>query len=639
MGTYFKSTTSTFRFLNKDDAQPVEEFQPDLIFREIVESDSDQERTHVELYSLGSFVQPSWLKTDDLELLENYTPKFAFDLGEFVRSCVSEHWRFNNSDVADPFYTNMDFLIALAFIQSKLDPEAEEGQASERKGIFGLTEAEWEAFRATDFGKDYQREDHKNPYAQIACAAYQMHAEAKALSKLWQEDATVGTDDNPYVPRFGELLRCRLFGVDNTFAMQKELKAGNHGKPLDDFLAEQGMDSASIAALLDDRKEFMRTGQGAASPAESLHGFKNKVETKLDNSFKEALKLIKEHSPDTVTDNTGSASWMPIAEGELGTSESDADGQARITEYFGATGTNGTHTTPWCGAFAAWCLDQAGGKARESYQKIKPTSAASASWLKWGRPINLKVQPPIGAVVVMSPNSDTDEVSHVGFFREYVPGTSKAKVKILGGNQSNMVTHIDFSSSDIVSIHWIDPKFDSVDLGSETDPKFKDILDLIAREESGGNYNAHFGEADSQDPDFVNMAIANVRVWQDDFVRGGSRSSAVGRYQIIRKTMDGLIASMKLDKDQPFDANMQDRMAMKLMLGRGLKSFLTGAMSTTSFGNNLAKEWASFPVLSNIKGAHRQVARGTSFYSGDNLNHAHVDPAEVEAALAKLLQG
>jgi len=74
------------------------------------------------------------------------------------------------------------------------------------------------------------------------------------------------------------------------------------------------------------------------------------------------------------------------------------------------------------------------------------------------------------------------------------------------------------------------------------------------------------------------------------------------------------------------------------MLGRGLKSFLTGAMSTTSFGNNLAKEWASFPVLSNIKGAHRQVARGTSFYSGDNLNHAHVDPAEVEAALAKLLQ-
>lgn len=637
MGTYFKTIKRTRRFKNANDDNHVERYGPNLIFREIVDAEEHDSRVNVELFSGGTFVQPSWLAREDLELLENYSPQYAFSVGEFVRSCVSTHWQFNNDDSVAPFFANMDYLIALAIIQSDLKQNAVEGPNGARKGIFGIAQDEWNNFRKSDFGKFYEADDLMNPYAQIDCAAYQMHSDAKALSNHWKNNQGVGSEDDPYIPRFGELLRCRLFGVENTFAMQKELKAGNHGTTLDSFLATQLMPSNEIKQLLDERSEFMRTGKASDAPAESLQGFRNKVETKLDNNFKAALKLINEHSPLTVVDNSGSAPWMPIAEGQIDIKESDPNDHAQIAAYFTATGLNGTAATPWCAAFVAWCLDQAGGAAKESYQSIKFAAAASASWLNWGRPINLKHQPPVGAIVVMSPSSDTDEASHVGFFREYVPGTAKAKVKLLGGNQSNMVTHTDFESKDIISIRWLDQKFSSVDLGSATDPAFSDILNLIASKESGGNYNAFFGNGANQDnPRFTQMSITDVLGWQDQFVQSGSRSSAVGKYQIIRKTMRGLIKSMQLDTSNLFDENMQDKMAMKLMLGRGLKSFLSGGMSVTGFGNNLAKEWASFPVLSNIQGAHRSVTRGSSFYSGDNLNHAHVDPADVEAALQKL---
>ncbi|MFK3776570.1 hypothetical protein [Agrobacterium sp. NPDC089420] len=51
------------------------------------------------------------------------------------------------------------------------------------------------------------------------------------------------------------------------------------------------------------------------------------------------------------------------------------------------------------------------------------------------------------------------------------------------------------------------------------------------------------------------------------------------------------------------------------------------------FGLNLAREWASFPVLSATKGEHRDVARGQSYYAGDRLNKSLVKPEQVEQRL------
>lgn len=63
---------------------------------------------------------------------------------------------------------------------------------------------------------------------------------------------------------------------------------------------------------------------------------------------------------------------------------------------------------------------------------------------------------------------------------------------------------------------------------------------------------------------------------------------------------------------------------------------MAGKISRTEFGKRLAMEWASFPVLTVCKGAHRQLNRGQSYYAGDGLNKALVAPEKIEALLDKV---
>ncbi|MDX0500742.1 hypothetical protein GOC68_32110 [Sinorhizobium medicae] len=60
----------------------------------------------------------------------------------------------------------------------------------------------------------------------------------------------------------------------------------------------------------------------------------------------------------------------------------------------------------------------------------------------------------------------------------------------------------------------------------------------------------------------------------------GGGSSAIGRYQIVRRTLKGLRAQLYLSGDQFFDVAMQDRLAMTLARQRGAT-------------RDLGKEWAS----------------------------------------------
>lgn len=157
-------------------------------------------------------------------------------------------------------------------------------------------------------------------------------------------------------------------------------------------------------------------------------------------------------------------------------------------------------------------------------------------------------------------------------------------------------------------------------------PKHTPLLDLIGRVEAAGNYNAYYGNARSTDVNLTGMAISEVLTWQDQFVRNGSRSSAVGKYQIIRKTLRSLVKDMKLTGNEVFNEEMQDAMAIELLNRRGYSKFLSGTKSRFSFANNLAKEWASFPV-------HGGVKHGSSYYAGDGLNKALVSPEKVNEVL------
>lgn len=114
------------------------------------------------------------------------------------------------------------------------------------------------------------------------------------------------------------------------------------------------------------------------------------------------------------------------------------------------------------------------------------------------------------------------------------------------------------------------------------------------------------------------------------------RGSAAGKYQIIRKTLMGLVERTKLPGSTKFSPDVQDRLGYELLTLRGWQAFTSGQVTPSAFALELAKEWASMPVLSTVKGAHRTVTRGESYYAGDGVNKSQKDAEELEAILKKV---
>lgn len=132
--------------------------------------------------------------------------------------------------------------------------------------------------------------------------------------------------------------------------------------------------------------------------------------------------------------------WMTIAMAEVGVKE-DLDpnrSAARVLEYLHTTTLNakdaGTDATPWCAAFANWCVEHAGHAGTRS--------AAAKSWLGWGRPIQ---RPRRGCITVLS----RGEGGHVGFYvgRGLLSFGGEPSLDLLGGNQNNQVCVASFDAA------------------------------------------------------------------------------------------------------------------------------------------------------------------------------------------------
>lgn len=155
---------------------------------------------------------------------------------------------------------------------------------------------------------------------------------------------------------------------------------------------------------------------------------------------------------------------------------------------------------------------------------------------------------------------------------------------------------------------------------------YQDLLHLIGRAESNDNYNAYFGNAGNSAVEFTDMTIAEVLVWQHEYVREGSPSSAVGRYQIITTTLEELVRVLDVSHEQKFDTAMQDQMAIALLERRGAVEYVNRELSRQEFAANLAKEWAALP---RAVGNHPEA----SYYAGDGLNKSRVEVFEVLQAI------
>ena len=155
---------------------------------------------------------------------------------------------------------------------------------------------------------------------------------------------------------------------------------------------------------------------------------------------------------------------------------------------------------------------------------------------------------------------------------------------------------------------------------------YKPLLGLIGKVESNDNYNAHFGNSQNNQVRFTDMSIAEVLDWQKQFVAQGSPSSAVGRYQIINGTLEGLVDQLGIKKDQKFDEPTQDAMAIALLERRGANEYVNQELTKEQFAANLAKEWAALP---KVIGSNPEQ----SYYAGDGLNKSRVEPNEVIKAI------
>lgn len=138
------------------------------------------------------------------------------------------------------------------------------------------------------------------------------------------------------------------------------------------------------------------------------------------------------------------------------------------------------------------------------------------------------------------------------------------------------------------------------------------IKDMIAKHESGGSYNKVYG---GKEIPLNKMTIGEVLAWQDMQAKKGAKSTAVGKYQIIQKTMKDLSRRNPTDfgVDTLFTPEVQEWAADTLMDRRGYKDFEAGTKSSEDMALELAKEWASLPDPST----------GKSYYDKDGLNKAH----------------
>ena len=155
---------------------------------------------------------------------------------------------------------------------------------------------------------------------------------------------------------------------------------------------------------------------------------------------------------------------------------------------------------------------------------------------------------------------------------------------------------------------------------------YKPLLGLISQAESKGNYNAYFGNAGNKSIDFTKMSIGEVLDWQSEFVKNGSPSSAVGRYQFLNTTLLDLVDSLGIDKSTRFNESTQDKLAIKLLERRGSEDYVNDDISKNKFAANLAMEWASLPKVAGEN-------PNQSYYQTDGINKALVKPHQVLDAI------
>ncbi|KAA2317427.1 hypothetical protein DL237_06455 [Pseudooceanicola sediminis] len=121
------------------------------------------------------------------------------------------------------------------------------------------------------------------------------------------------------------------------------------------------------------------------------------------------------------------------------------------------------------------------------------------------------------------------------------------------------------------------------------------------------------------------MTLAEIYDW---IAATPGQQHAIGRYQIIPKTLRYLADSLGTDPRQIFSPVLQDRFADKLLQDAGYDAFLGNTLTRHGFMHNLAQVWAGLPTAS-----------GKSYYHGLAGNRAAMTWARFDAEMARIFPG
>lgn len=164
------------------------------------------------------------------------------------------------------------------------------------------------------------------------------------------------------------------------------------------------------------------------------------------------------------------------------------------------------------------------------------------------------------------------------------------------------------------------------------------LLDIISFGESGTDgYNAKYG---GPDEDLTTRTVGEVLEIQKEGW-GDKKSTAIGKYEIIRKTLKGLVDRGVVSKDELYNEANQDKLFVSLLFDDAkLVKYLEGDITKEEALLKISKMWAAVPVPYDIertiKGEKVTIKKGQSYYEGDGLNKANIDLDGILLSLDEL---
>lgn len=168
------------------------------------------------------------------------------------------------------------------------------------------------------------------------------------------------------------------------------------------------------------------------------------------------------------------------------------------------------------------------------------------------------------------------------------------------------------------------------------------LASVIAGGESAGDptaYNKRVGDKyrSGKGKTIHGKALTEMTVGEISQLQASKELFAVGKYQMVPDTMKDALAAGAVNVNEVFTEGTQDRLFDYLLTRKkSAKDYITGKNDSLEDALiALSREWAAVGVPKDMKGHHRWVKKGESYYAGDGHNKAGISPEIVANALQK----